>query len=295
MTSGDTNIPIVLLSILERKTKMETIEYLYHYTNIETLALILKNRTIRFNSLNNMDDLQEQETADLKNIGQFCYISSWTDDETESIPMWNMYASLNLGVRIKLRKNPFKVYDNLASDLSRVLNLPIKDESGGKPLQSVIPLSEMFSRGFFSVQAMSKELLHKVEYTHDTTKLYPSLLKEDGEQFSIALGELGKYKNLHWQFQNEWRYILNILPLNLNQPVEGAIQNFQIIANKMRLGLEKQPIPYYDMTLSNDAFIDMQITLSPHISAGSRIIVQNLVEKYNPTAELKESNILGLI
>ena len=81
---------------------MENIEYLYHYTSIETLALILKNRTIRFNSLDKMDDLQEQKTADLQNIGQFCYISSWTDDDTESIPMWNMYASLNLGVRIKI-------------------------------------------------------------------------------------------------------------------------------------------------------------------------------------------------
>ena len=89
---------------------MDNLEYLYHYTNIETLALILKNRTIRFNSLDKMDDLQEQQTSDVKNIGQFCYISSWTDDSTESIPMWNMYASLNLGVRIKLRKNPFKIY-----------------------------------------------------------------------------------------------------------------------------------------------------------------------------------------
>ena len=274
---------------------METIEYLYHYTNIETLALILKNRTIRFNSLNNMDDLQEQETADLKNIGQFCYISSWTDDESESIPMWNMYASLNLGVRIKLRKNPFKVYNNLASDLSKVLVLPVKDESSGKPLQSIIPLSEMFSKGFFTAQAMSKELLLKVEYTNDKNKLYPRLLKEDDEHFSIALGKLGKYKNLHWQFQNEWRYILNILPLNLNQPVENLIHNFQIIANRIRLGLEKQPFPYYDMSISNDAFSEMQITLSPRISAGSRVIVQNLLEKYNPTAELKESNILGLI
>lgn len=56
-------------------------DYLYHYTSVEVLALILKNRTIRFNSLDHMDDLQEQETADIKNAGQFCYISSWTDDE----------------------------------------------------------------------------------------------------------------------------------------------------------------------------------------------------------------------
>ena len=50
---------------------MDESKYLYHYTNIETLALILKNRTIRFNSLDRMDDLQEQQTADVKNIGQF--------------------------------------------------------------------------------------------------------------------------------------------------------------------------------------------------------------------------------
>ena len=32
---------------------------IYHYTNIETLALILKNRTIRFNRLDHVDDLEE--------------------------------------------------------------------------------------------------------------------------------------------------------------------------------------------------------------------------------------------
>ncbi len=31
-------------------------DYLYHYTSIENLALILKNKTIRFNSLINVDD-----------------------------------------------------------------------------------------------------------------------------------------------------------------------------------------------------------------------------------------------
>ena len=274
---------------------MDNIEYLFHYTNIETLALILKNRTIRFNSLDKMDDLQEQQTADIKNIGQFCYISSWTDDCTESIPMWNMYASLNLGVRIKLRKNPFKVYDNTADALSKVVNAPVTDNSNGKPLQSIIPLTEMFSKGFISVQAMNKQLLCKVEYTDDTEKLYPLILKEDGEHFTLVLGDLGKHKNLHWEFQKEWRYILTILPLNINQPIEKSLVNFQIIANKMKLGLEKQPFPHYDMSISDEAFEDMEITLSPRISAGSRIIVQNLIEKYNPAALLTESSLVGLI
>lgn len=274
---------------------MDDFEYLYHYTNIETLALILKNRTIRFNSLDKMDDLQEQQTADIKNVGQFCYISSWTDDDTESIPMWNMYASLNLGVRIKLRKNPFKIYCNTAEALSKVVNATVTDDSNSVAIQSIIPLTEMFSKGFFSVQAMSNELLFKVEYTDDKEKLYPYLLKEEGDSFSIALGELGKYKNLHWKFQSEWRYILYVLPFNLNQPVENSYKDFQLIANKLRLGTEKQPFPYYDLHISDKAFEDMQITLSPRISAGSRIIVENLIEKYNPVAELSESHLVGLI
>lgn len=274
---------------------MENTEYLYHYTSIETLALILKYHTIRFNSLEKMDDLQEQQTADIKNIGQFCYISSWTDDSTESIPMWNMYASLNLGVRIKLRKNPFKVYDNTAETLSKVTNAQITDNSSGKPFQTTISLAEMFSKGFISIQAVNNQLLSKVEYTDDTEKLYPRILKEEGEGFSLALGKLGKYKNLHWAFQREWRYILNILPLDLNQPVKKSMIDSQIMANKIKLGIEKQPFPHYDMVISDEAFEGMEITLSPRISGGSRIIVQTLLEKYNPSATLSESSLVGLI
>lgn len=98
-------------------------EYLYHYTNIETLALILANHTFRLTSLDQMDDLQEKEAFDLKNAGQFCYVSSWTDDETENIPMWKMYSSLNAGVRIKLKANPFK---NLKIPLHPYRRLHIK-------------------------------------------------------------------------------------------------------------------------------------------------------------------------
>ena len=33
-------------------------EYLYHYTTVESLALILNNKTMRFSDLNNVDDLE---------------------------------------------------------------------------------------------------------------------------------------------------------------------------------------------------------------------------------------------
>lgn len=42
---------------------MSNIEYLYRYTSLESLALILKSRQIRLNPLDKMDDLQEQKTG----------------------------------------------------------------------------------------------------------------------------------------------------------------------------------------------------------------------------------------
>lgn len=65
-------------------------DYLYRYTSLESLAFILAKHKIRFNSLDKMDDLQEQQSADIVNLGRYIFISSWTEDDNESIPMWNM-------------------------------------------------------------------------------------------------------------------------------------------------------------------------------------------------------------
>lgn len=272
-------------------------DYLYHYTSIETLALILKERTVRFNSLDKMDDRQEQMTADINNIGQFCYVSSWTDDADESIPMWNMYATLDSGIRIRLRKNPFKIYDNCADDLKNILKGLIIDNTKNQSIKSIIPLREIFSKGFICPQAMdiSYNFLFKVSYTDEQDKLYPTLLNTNGNQITVALDKLGKYKNPNWKFQKEWRYILLFLPVNLNQSVTSSLDDFYTCANDVVKGRARQPFLYYDMKISDDAFENMQITLSPKISAGNRIIVQSLLEKYNPSAALIESCLNNLM
>lgn len=59
---------------------------LYHYTTIDTLALILKNRTIRFNRLDKVDDLEEKVVSCGVNLAQYIFASCWTKDAEESIP-----------------------------------------------------------------------------------------------------------------------------------------------------------------------------------------------------------------
>lgn len=270
-------------------------EYLFHYTNIETLALILKNHTIRFNSLDKMDDLQENETADIRNVGQFCYISSWTGNIEENIPMWNMYTSIFSGIRIRMKKMPFRAQENRVSDIEKVIKQKVNDESGGHPFKSLIPVAEMFKRGFISHDAISGKILYKVEYTSDKEKLYPKLVTYGDGDFNIALGKLGKFKNVHWTFQNEWRYILTCLPLDINQVPDKVSYDAQMMVNKILKGLEKQPFPFYDLYIDDNAFKDMEITLSPKISLGNREIVKLLVEKYNPSAKIRESELVGLL
>lgn len=144
---------------------------------------------------------------------------------------------------------------------------------------------------------MSKQdsILYKVEYTQDNEKLYPKIYSKNGEHVSLAFGSLGTYKNIHWSFQKEWRYILWLFPMDINKNSDNLLLNVQLMTSKMLLGLEKQPFPIYDMVIDDEAFFDMEITLSPKISMGNRTIVENLIEKYNPQAIIKDSTLLGLI
>lgn len=57
---------------------MEAPAVLYHYTSLDTLAMILHNRTIRFSRLDKVDDPQEQRSADSQNLGKMKLVSCWT-------------------------------------------------------------------------------------------------------------------------------------------------------------------------------------------------------------------------
>lgn len=270
-------------------------DYLYHYTNIESLALILKNHTIRFSSLDQMDDKQENASGDLANVGSFCYVSSWTSEIEESIPMWNMYASFDSGVRIKLRKNPFKIYTYSNAELRNVSNhINIVGVDGEKQRVSIYqPIEEVFNSHFVSAQLVKGAELYKVEYTHDRRLLYPELLQFGDKKTQIGAGELGKYKNKYWEFQKEWRYRWLFFPINVSPNTDE--REIIKLMNDMIMGTAIQPFKYYDNKISDEAYSEMEITLSPAISPGNEELILNTIKRYNPTATIKLSALKGLI
>ena len=275
---------------------MDKIEYLYHYTSLESLALILKNRTIRLNPLDKMDDIQEQKTADIENIGKFVFVSSWTDDVVESIPMWKMYTDPRCGVRIKLRKNPFLKHGTRGSDFEKVLGATLEDEkSRTTVMDTFLDLTAMLEGGYVSPQWWSGDILTKIEYTNDLDKLEPSVGSCENGKNRIDLGLLGKYKNTHWRFQNEWRYIMDFVPMNFSSNPQQIARYFSQTVLQMSTGIAEPPFRYYDLDIDSKYFEEMEITCSPQMSAGNRTILETLVERYNPNAPILESEVLGLI
>ena len=241
---------------------------LYQYTDVESLALILSNKTIRFRALNLLDDLQEQETMDLKNLGQYVFVSCWTEDSDEKIPMWKMYTGMESGVRIGLPEYPFKERENNPADLKCIFGENVNDNTGGVYI--------------------------KVEYTRDKEKLYPKIYNKKEDSTTIDLGKLGKHKNEGWAFQKEWRYIIQFYPLDISN-IESSYESIQTMVNNMINGKNTLSFSHYDVPINESAFLQMEIVLSPKISLGNKLIVEDLVEKYNKYTIIRNSIYTDLL
>lgn len=262
-------------------------EHLYHYTTIETLEKILSNRTIRFNSLDNLDDLDEGISQDATPYRRFIYISCWTDDDQESIPMWTMYATTDKGVRIKMKKYPFKLHD-----LRKLTGTIEGAETVGEESRYALKdLLKMFDEPYFSNILSTKNFLHQVEYTNDPDILTPVLTEQNIEHFTISHGQLGKYKSLYWSFLKEWRYIITVQPENVNQL--GSPERLRQMIRNMLDPTYQPPSIFFTLDIDEVAFKEMEIILSPNMSAEDRQYVYALKEQYNPNMTINDSVLTG--
>lgn len=271
-------------------------QYLYHYTSVDSLALILKHKTIRLNSLDKMDDLQEQMTVDKQNFGKFVFVSSWTDDKTEHIPMWRMYTPKQHGVRIKLPVNPFVEYQPTATELSIIFNASTTEPADKRlGFKLVVPPSDIHNDEFTFVNYVKDSILCQIQYTDDDKLLRPTILNVDDKKYNMNLGKVGIYKNTYWAFQKEWRYRLMIIPISTKKMIQDHDSEMGDFQFKTIHGQATLPFSYYDLHISDECFSDMSIMLAPDISESAKTFVELLVKEYNPHCTVEESVLTNLI
>ena len=256
---------------------------LYKYTTLESLALILKSKKIRLNPLTVMDDLQEAQSSDEIEYGKYVFISSWMDQPLESIAMWKLYSNMYSGVRIGLKEKPFVKYTINKQDVERVYPSASLE---GDSMDLIVPIEECFNGNYLVMNFLYDKCLEKVEYTDDIELLSPQIFNISQQGIEMKSAQLGKYKNTYWEFQNEERYVLRFLPLDVKKiaPESNAAQ---MVYNAFMN--QKSFIDYYDLEIRDDAFVSMEITLSPQFTAGNRILLESLKEKYNPNLKVLDS------
>jgi len=255
------------------------IDYLYHYTNLEALRLILRNKTFRLSSLNNMDDLEEGETSDFQKLGRFIYISSWTKNSNESLSLWN-YSKGNAGVRIKMKINPFKtqkindyvkMHDKIV-EVNEEFNLGLLDMMKNENVSFVPPRAELI----------------RVTYTDVERLLKPTVYNEfPGAHFSIQTENLGIFKRIEWQEQQEWRYRLNSMPVGVDEmDIFSEPDGHKSLLNKIR---NREDLGFIDLPLKDNVFEDLEVLCSPYMSDDSNNELNKILTQYAPNAVIKDS------
>jgi hypothetical protein len=279
------------------KAGEKIMQLLYHYTSIETLALILKNKTICFNNLLNVDDLDEADTQDMGLFGKYVNVSCWTTDVEESIPLWNLYTPQMKGIRIGLPPYPFKKYNFKAGTFG------LKND-----IETYIDIEKIYHENRGAIVA-EQPSLYEVKYTDDANRLFPEIREcndivayrrylETGEIENSGVGatysfkDIGMYKRSNWSFQKEWRYKITNLPLPLKE-IESNHTTQSHLEFARRIENIDYPAPYDKLFLSIDEnyLKSLEVLLGPRMSEGEKIIVKALLNEYCPDASIKESSL----
>lgn len=258
---------------------------IYHYTSIDTLALIIQNKKIRFNRLDFVDDCEESlygsGPTKIK-LGQYTFVSCWTKFFEENLALWKMYTNYK-GVRIGMDKDMFITYqlnENLQSYFDGITTI----------------------RGNALISAyLNNVKLHDVTYVQDIESEMGNLVEQVGETgVWIKTDKMGLFKRKEWAIQNECRFKINV------QPIQPAILDRLKNTNDLQLcsligtlgptiaANTPVNINYLDIQLKEDKLDSIEVMMGPMTTEGERIIVEHLLAKFS-NATVVDSYFKGKI
>ena len=241
-------------------------QYLYHYTTIDTLALILKNRSILFTRADLVNDLEEINILDKPEVKKSSFISCWTAQRNESIPMWNLYANEAKGVRIKL-KSPFFEGSSPPHEITnhncKIIVL--------KNIQNFIERENDYE--------WLKYLFGPIEVNYEMNTGV-NVLTDDN---SLIVDKIGTIKSEHWAFEKEFRFLALA-----NHDWNSQTETFEI-----------KDEPYYSevksdcfaIKIDEEIFNEIEVTLGPCCQESEEIIVESLLKRFTTNGQVQHSEL----
>jgi len=242
-------------------------KYLYHYTSIENLSLILRNKTLRFIRLDKVNDPDEAITKHFPNAKYFLYVSCWTSEKEETLPMWKMYSNDMKGVRIRL---PINIFQGRRLPEYESTSYPIIHTDGNIRIK----LKELTSQGLLVGP-------QDVKYSNNPENTDECFTVLDDDLIKVDLLHIGLLKNFYWEYEQEWRYRI------FASPVEGTWP--KSVYDKYMEGIISK---YIDLPLGENIFSELIIQLGPRATLAESLIVGALCKEYAPNGpKLCDSSI----
>jgi len=252
---------------------------IHHYTSIETLEMILKNKSIKFNRLDQVDDKAEYKydstvyDTNIK-LGKYTFVSCWTKSEMENIDLWNRYGKGNKGVRISLDEDMFETYDV------------------GTVNRSFYNNREYCFENFVVSSYINKVGLVDVKYEQNIELYYKEAIKCFDQGVAFKHDNIGIYKKREWGLQNESRFIIHAQPfepaLMSNHPLSFPLA----LGTAYRDGMELSRTALY-IPLKQKVLEHLEITMGPGTTDEDRKKVEKILKDCNIKAEIKDSALKG--
>jgi hypothetical protein len=250
---------------------------LFHYTTINNLALILKSKKIKFNRMDKINDPTEGLASDFNNFSPYIFIACFTGSQEENLALWNMYTPQMRGVRIEFPLPIFKSFS-------------INGQNGYLFSESEYLNEE---QNYFILGGVNEPI--EIEYTDDPLKLSPSIQKtityNNSNYQALNIAKLGICKRKIWSIENEFRYKMEILPIDSDIKTDRFYERFSGLIDKNIY----PKIDSYFIEINSTCFEKMKIVMSPKNYPGDEEIICALIEKYSPTSLLETSKLRGLI
>lgn len=256
---------------------------LYHYTSIETLALILKYKQILFNRLDNgVDDIEETcLSSSAFAISNRFFVSCWTKNPNENLALWKLYTKNGTGVRIGLSDNMF-------------------DNNPPSPNQFCVQIPKIYDEWTCSFlykvfgNRKSNLRLYQVTYVDNVIDYIKKGIRDyDNRHRFLDLEILSATKNKIWEFQDEMRFVINGMPFSKYDEIN---KKKAIDKTGEMVDVNGKSLKFICIDLTQQAFNDISITLGPCCSEAHRLLVEAIVEKANlPLDIIKESIMHGKV
>ncbi|MDH7911768.1 DUF2971 domain-containing protein [Winogradskyella sp. SYSU M77433] len=257
--------------------------YLYHYTSLDILKIILETKTIRFKRIDLMNDPFEGKLGHFKNLKKLVFSTSWTAEKRDELPMWKMYSDLK-GVRIKMPIDLFNTNESMkVAKLGGGENYLIESELDKEYTIETVGLNLKQKQGLAKINRVSKAFgPTAVEYYDNELDLIKGLvnLKESDKTktypnnfYEINLNQVGQRKIDFWKFEKEYRYRLFFGNTIM---VAGSKDTLNDQLHESLIKTE-----YIDINFKKDSLENLEILLGPNVDAIKEQECKKMLESMN--------------